>query len=158
MRWSYDALWQAANGQAIVVDGANKASHNVELVSHEENEDGTWTSVINVSIASTDLVQYQVDDVYVFWADYDDTHPYFEESLMYDVTDPENPVLTGAVVVSEPAEDGSLVITITSSAEIAAKYAGGMGFDVYYTESIGGGEPTSYLDSVYAEFPAAEAE
>ena len=152
MRWSFDALWQAANGQAIVVGGENTPAHVVELASHEENTDGTWTSVINVELASTDLVSFEVTDLVVFWADYTSSADYFEESLMWTAED----VLSGNVVVSEVSEEGVITITITSSAEIAAKYAGNMGFDVYFNESVGGAEATEGYASVYAAFPSAE--
>ena len=144
MRWSYDALWTAANSQAIVVDGANTKAVEFNLASHDANEDGTYTSVIEMQLASTDLVQANVEDVVVFWADYETAADYFEESIL------------ASSVVSEVDENGLITITITSSSEIVAKYAGAMGFDVYYNVAIDGGEPTSTYASVYGYFPVAE--
>ena len=154
VRWSYDALWQAANGQAIVVEGENTPAHVVTMGSHEQNADGTWTSVINVQVASPELVEFEVDDVVIFWADYETEADYFEESVMW--TAAETPELTGNVVISEVAADGSFTITVKTSAELAAKYAGNMGFDVYFTESVNGAEGTAGYASVYEAFPAAE--
>ena len=144
MRWSYDALWTAANSQAIVVDGQNTKAVEFDLVSHDANEDGTYTSVIEMQLASTDLVQANVEDVVVFWADYETAADYFEESIL------------ASTVVSDVDENGVITLTITSSPEIVAKYAGGMGFDVYYNVAIDGGEPQSTYASLYAYFPVAE--
>ena len=145
VRWSYDALWTAANAEAIVVDGVNHAAASFGLASHQENEDGTYTSVIDIQLASKDLVDIDVKDVVVFWADYEDVSEYFEESIL------------ASSVISEVDENGLLTITITSSSEIVAKYAGNMGFDVYYTLGINGGEhgDVKYSTS-YAYFPTAE--
>ena len=144
MRWSYDALWTAANSSAIVVDGVNTKAVEFDLVSHEANEDGSYTSVIEMQLASTDLVQANVEDVVVFWADNETADQYFEESIL------------ASSVVSEVDENGLITITINSSAEIVAKYAGGMGFDVYYNVAIDGGEPQSTYASLYGYFTAAE--
>ena len=144
MRWSYDALLTAANSSAIVVDGVNTKAVEFDLVSHEANEDGSYTSVIEMQLASTDLVQANVEDVVVFWADNETADQYFEESIL------------ASSVVSEVDENGLITITINSSAEIVAKYAGGMGFDVYYNVAIDGGEPQSTYASLYGYFTAAE--
>ena len=110
----------------------------------KDNGDGTYTSVIEMQLASTDLVTANVEDVVVFWADYETAADYFEESIL------------ASSVVSEVDENGLITITINSSAEIVAKYAGGMGFDVYYNVAIDGGEPQSTYASLYGYFPAAE--
>ena len=97
-----------------------------------------------MQLASTDLVQANVEDVVVFWADAQTAAEYFEESIL------------ASSVVSEMDENGLITITINSSAEIVAKYDGGMGFDVYYNVAIAGGEPQSTYASLYGYFPAAE--
>lgn len=141
-RWSYDALWTAANATAVVVDGQNVAAATASLVSHEENLDGTYTSVVEVNVANPEFVSVDVTDVVV--CSYADSENYYEESILS----------ASEVVVDEAT--GKVTITITSSKDIVTRYPGPVGFDVYYNLTIEDSVSASY-SSVYAEFPTPAA-
>lgn len=138
LRWSYDALWQAGNGNAVVMNGVNTPSYVHELTSHKANEDGSYTSTIEFTFTLPEKTKFSVDKVVVCWYEGD----YKEEAVKF--------------AVSEMV-DGKVVVTLTTSAEQVAAYPGEMGFDVYFTIQLGEGVAQSYA-SVYGSFPAVEAE
>lgn len=142
MRWTFDALYKAATSSAIVVNGEQQPSFEQNLVSHVANEDGTYTSQIEISITMPEKTTFEVQDVVVCWYNEDaEDYDYKEESVSYVATDMVN---------------GKIVITITSSAEVVAGYYGAMGFDVYYSITVDG-IVTENLASVYASFPQVTA-
>lgn len=132
-RWSYDALWTAANSVAFVVDGKNANATSIELVSQTANDDGSYTSVIEFTNLYTDLLEVSIDDVVMCW---------------YAGTYKEVSVLESSAVVEE---NGVYTVTITTDAETAAAYAGDMGFDIYYSIASGDLGTDSYA-SVYGYF------
>ena len=132
-RWSYDALWTAANSVAIVVDGENANATTMELVSQTANEDGSYTSVMEFTNLYTDLLEVTIDDIVMCW--YADSYK-------------EVSVLEGAQVTEE---NGVYTVTITTDAETVAAYAGDMGFDIYYSIASGDLGTSSYA-SVYGYF------
>ena len=133
MRWSYDALWTAANSVAVVVDGQNASATTIELVSQTANADGSYTSVIEFTNLYTDLLTVNIDDIVMCWY----AGSYKEESVL------------ASSVVEEA--NGVYTVTITTDAATAAAYAGDMGFDIYYSIVAGDLGTDSYA-SVYGYF------
>lgn len=132
-RWSYDALWTAANSVAIVVDGENANATSMELVSQTANEDGSYTSVMEVTNLYTDLLEVTIDDIVMCWY----AGSYKEVSVLD--------------VAQVTEENGVYTVTVTTDAETAAAYAGDMGFDIYYSIASGDLGTSSYA-SVYGYF------
>ena len=132
-RWSYDALWTAANSVAVVVDGENANATTMELVSQTANEDGSYTSVMEVTNLYTDLLEVTIDDIVMCWY----AGSYKEVSVLD--------------VAQVTEENGVYTVTVTTDAETAAAYAGDMGFDIYYSIASGDLGTSSYA-SVYGYF------
>ena len=138
MRWSYDALWTAANSTAVVIDGENANTVAFETVSHEAQADGTYKTVLTLTNLYPELVEVSVDDLVVCWY----------SGAAYD----EQSILEASTVTTEGAVT---TFEFISSAELVAAYAGDIGFDVYYTVASGELSASSYA-SVYEAYPAAE--
>ena len=132
-RWSYDALWTAANSVAIVVDGENANATTMELVSQTANEDGSYTSVMEFTNLYTDLLEVTIDDIVMCWY----AGSYKEVSVLD--------------VAQVTEENGVYTVTVTTDAETVAAYAGDMGFDIYYSIASGDLGTSSYA-SVYGYF------
>ena len=132
-RWSYDALWTAANSVAIVVDGENANATTMELVSQTANEDGSYTSVMEFTNLYTDLLEVTIDDIVMCWY----AGSYKEVSVLD--------------VAQVTEENGVYTVTVTTDAETVAAYAGNMGFDIYYSIASGDLGTSSYA-SVYGYF------
>lgn len=132
-RWSYDALWTAANSVAIVVDGENANATTMELVSQTANEDGSYTSVMEFTNLYTDLLEVTIDDIVMCWY----AGSYKEVSVLD--------------VAQVTEENGVYTVTVTTDAETVAAYAGDMGFDIYYSIASGDLGISSYA-SVYGYF------
>lgn len=146
MRWSYDALWTAANSTAIVAEGANSAFLANKEVKTEENEDGSIDVEVKLETSLPELSVIEVEDVVVCW--YEDVYANDENWDLYQET-----VLEAADYTAE-YKDGVLTVKFTCSAELVAKYYGQVGFDVYCTETVDGNATPGVCESLYAEFPA----
>lgn len=150
MRWSYDALWQAANGAAVVVDGANSpvlAGTDYKL----EGNKVTISADFNLS----EGVTVEVQDLVVFaCADLENGSDYKEYSLYPAEGE------TSRVVTIKDGADGKYEYEITlTDAEIAwlkEKYEaeGNLGIDVYYKSDVVG-VVSETLTTINLEFPAA---
>ena len=152
MRWSYDALWQAANGAAVVVDGANSAVFNGSTMTFDE---ATSKATITTNFNLYEGVTTEIQDFVVFaYADLENNSDYNEYSLL-----PGEGETSRVTKVSE--ENGVYVYEIVLTAEevtwLKEKAAAGgyAGIDVYYGTNVVGVE-TNTLTSVFFEFPAAE--
>lgn len=146
MRWSYDALWTAANSTAIVAEGANSAFLANKEVKTEENEDGSIDVEVKLETSLPELSEIEVEDVVVCW--YEDVYANDENWDLYQET-----VLEAADYTAE-YKDGVLTVKFTCSAELVAKYYGQVGFDVYCTETVDGNATPGVCESLSAEFPA----
>ena len=159
MQWSFDALWKAANGTAVVKDGELVPVHtSTDYVSHVVNGDGTVTVEIksNFNVGEgyhgevTDVVLYTYTDIAQDMAGTGSTY------TEVDLTE-------AASIVAN--EDGSYTVTVTLTTEqvelLKATYAlaygsGYSGIDIYFNEIINDA-PTQGYASIGAEaFIAAE--
>ena len=151
MRWSYDALFNAANSQAIVSKGQDKATLNFEYNELVKNEDSSYTGSFVITKALPELTTVTIDDVvccnYERYRNGDGT--YDEASVEFEV-----------------AEDGATItVTFTVPAELAEDYAtgsgtseepaGATGFDLYYSFDLDGNTTAGQSYSVDDVFEVA---
>lgn len=139
-RWSYDALWTAANTTAVVKDGAlTKAAKSVGYV-QSANEDGSYTEQITIALGSEAVKDFTVENVVLCW--YEGTYKEI--------------ALEGYTV--EVNEAGEIVVTVTVAKELVAEYYGEMGIDVIWGADLGVSQMSGEYISVYGEYPAPAAE
>lgn len=136
-RWSYDALYLAANGQAVVENGANVPSYQVEMTEQNLKEDGSFTSVVELQLTLPDETELEVQTVIMCW--YQGGEDGYKEENVFEAT-----------VVS--LEGGKVVVEITTSADLVASFYGEMGFDIVFALTING-VTTTEMASVYGMFP-----
>ncbi|MGN1294914.1 MAG: hypothetical protein ACI4U5_00765, partial [Bacilli bacterium] len=136
-RWSYDALYMAANSVAIVKDGANVPA--VTFVDEEttKNLDGTITTVITVQ-ANADGVDFDTLGSYIASGDWK-TYEY----------------LAASAVVTTDNGDGTFTVTITVSADLVEKYGDAFWYELEYVTDVSGIEAESYID-IYVSASSAE--
>ena len=139
MRWSFDALYNAANTSAVVENGKNAA---LFAGAEMEFDEATKTAVVTVAFNAKDGASAVVDDLIIFAGDSSET--YSEYSLFKDPS---------RVVKSEV--DGKVVYTVTlTDDEIAwVKPFDNCGIDVYIVTTVAGNVSAStFAQSVYFEF------
>ena len=134
-RWSFDALWTAANNVAVVVDGVLVPAVSYEHV-QTPNEDGTYTEVITISLNAEEIKDYTVQDVVLCWY----AGKYKEVSVKEYAT------------VEEV--EGNYVVTVNVPADLVKEYAGDMGIDVIWGADLGVTQLSSQLFSVYGVYEA----
>lgn len=139
MRWSFDALWTAANGVAVVDEGALQNSVTGELVSNTPNADGSYTAVYEISLALPELTEVKNVETVLCW--YEGGNDGYKE------------VEVPAEVVTK---DGKVIITMTVSAELVAEYPGAIGYDIYFDLQLGEYTASGQYLGAEAEFPGAE--
>ncbi len=160
LRFSYDALYNAANTKAIVSQGQNRPSVTIDYTNLVKNEDGTYTGSFSIVPTLPDLTK--ITPTKVVCCNYE---RYYNGDGQYDEIALED------VKVEE--KDGAQVVTFTVPAELAADYATGSGtsaepsgltgFDMYYDMEFDGALSAGLYESVQdmfeveaAEAPAAE--
>ena len=160
-RYSYDALYKAVNGNAIVAEGANRSTLKFDYAALTKNEDGTYTGALTVTYTLPDLTK--VNGEKVMCCDYE---RYYNGDGQYEEEEVE--------FTTEETADG-LLVRFTVPAELAALYANGngtsaqptgyTGFDFYYNLDFNGNNTAGLYYSVNdyfeveaaAEAPAEEA-
>ena len=151
--WSFDALYNAVNSQAIVNGGQNNATLIIEYNDIVKNEDGSYTGSFVITAALPDITNVTPTDIEC--CNYE---RYYNGDGTYDETPVDFEVTEGA---------GTWTVTFTVPAELAEDYATGSGtsdepegytgFDLYYDLDFNGTVSSTY-ESVtdYFEVPAAE--
>lgn len=130
-RYSFDGLYCAATGVAVLDKGANYSEPLVSanIVSHEKQADGSYVSVAEINIALPAITEVTLTDVVV--CNYDEDETYKEESI---------PTYTVKV------EEGKIIVTINTPIETVESYAGETGFDFYYDMVLDGNpDPGKYV-------------
>lgn len=146
-RWSFDALWTAANATAIVLDGKNCPSATVVDFEQELNADGSHSDTITLNIAEADNFEITID--YIAICSYADKDNYYEDYLVEEGKD---------YSITKNA-DGTTTILINLPADMVEAFTGDMGYDVIYTIQLDSEEyGTEAWVSVYGEFAVAAAE
>ena len=136
-RWSYDALYLAANGQTVVENGANVPAYQAEITDQKVNADGSVTSAVEIQLTLPEASEVEVQNVIMCW--YQEGDEGYKEASVLEAT-----------VVS--SANGKVVLTITTSADLTAEFYGEMGFDVIFALTING-VTTTEMASVYGMFP-----
>ncbi len=153
-RYSFDALYKAVNGNAIVSKGQNKAVLNFEYAPIVKNEDGSYTGSFTVKATLPEITT--VTPTSVVCCDYE---RYYNGDGEYEETPVEFAV--------EDKGAGEQVITFTVPAELAEVYAtgngtsaapaGSTGFDFYYDQVFDGTTTSGLYYSVNDAFEVAAA-
>ena len=125
-RWSYDALLSSLDTTSFVEKSylIDPVSFNIE--SQIINEDGTYTSTLNVDFI--DGFNVNIKDVVICWY----SGPYKEKSV-FDIAK-----------ISKNETNNSYTIVINSTKDDVNEYSYDMGFDVYYEINDN--------DLIYADF------
>lgn len=144
-RFSYDALYRAANTQAIVADGNSQDALTFSYEPITKNEDGSYSGAMEITATLADQTTVTVTDVVCcnYERYYYGDNDYNEASVEFEVEDKGN---------------GVIRITFTVPAELAADYAtgsgtseqpsGATGFDFYYDYVLNGKEiPGQYYST-----------
>ncbi len=132
--YSFDALYNATNLRAIIVDGRNEADVNIEYNEIVKNADGTYTGSFVLKPTMPELSKATVNSVVC--CNYE---RYKNGDKEYDEKE----------ITFETAEkDGTITVTFTVPADLAADYATGSGtskepkgltgFDLYYDFEFNG--------------------
>lgn len=148
-RYSFDALYNAANTSAIVADGVSKKALTFDYTELVKNADGSYTGSIVLTPALPNDTTITVTDVVCcnYERYYNGDGTYDESSVDF---------------TAEDAGNGAVKVTFTVSAALAADYATGSGtsaepegetgFDIYYDMVLGGNTSTGNYYSVYDSF------
>lgn len=137
--YTFDALFQAADTGAVVTnDGKLATTYDAVLVENTRDAKANDNSRnVRIKYAASNIanvVKVEVADVVVCWYDY--IEEYVEQSVEYTI------------------EGDEIVLKI--SKELAEAYQGAVGFDIYFTVTIDGEEPTTAVVSLNGEFPTFE--
>ncbi len=132
--YTFDALFQAADTGAVITnDGKLAKVCDAVLVSNVKNENDN-SRTVRIKYAASNIenvVKTEVVGVVVCWYSYEEE--YEEIEVEYD------------------HQSGELIITI--SAELAERYQGEVGFDIYFMSTVEGADPQQHVVSLYSEFP-----
>lgn len=132
-KYTFDALWQAADQGAVVTsDGKSAKLYDAALISNKKN-DSDASRTVQIKVALTDIeniAKVEIEGIVCCW--------YAGEE--YDEQEVEFTLSNG-------------VITINISEELAEKYQGDVGFDIYLSVQIGDASPTEAYISLYGYFP-----
>ena len=138
--WSFDALYNAVNSQAIVTGGKNNAVLTIDYNDIVKNDDGSYTGSFVITAALPDITSVTATDIAC--CNYE---RYYNGDGTYDET----------YIEFETTEaDGTWTITFTVPAELAEDYATGSGtseepegytgFDLYYDLDFNGTVSSTY--------------
>ena len=147
-RYSFDGLYKAVNGNAIISQGANRETLNFTYNNITKNEDGTYTGSFAIAATLPDITSVTVTGI--MCCDYE----------RYRNGDGEYEEAPVEFTVEE--KDGAQVVTFTVPADLAAAYVNGngtsaepkgaTGFDLYYDMEFNGGAQSGLYYSVEDNF------
>ena len=140
-RWSFDALWTAANAVAPVKQGVLVDLYEFENT-QTENEDGSYTEVIEIEFQVEGIKDFTIEAVMLCW--------YEKGSEGY--KDVEIKDYTYEVV------EGKHVVTAVIPAKLVAEYAGAMGIDVIWGADLGVAKLSGQYISTNGEYKAPATE
>ncbi len=144
-RYSFDGLYKAVNGNAIIAKGANRQTLTFNYNNIVKNEDGSYTGSFVIERTLPDITEVTVTGI--MCCDYE---RYRNGDGEYE----ESPVEFEATA----QDDGTQLVTFTVPAELAATYANGngtsaepkgaTGFDLYYDMVFDGSAQSGLYYSV----------
>ena len=148
LRWSFDALYTAANSTAVVSGGQNSKAMKVDYTKIVKNDDGSYTGSFTITPALPDQTTIAIDKVVCcnYERYYNGDGTYDEKAIEF---------------TTENKDGGVVVATFTVPADLAADYATGSGtsetptgytgFDLYYSFELAG-SASSATESVEDTF------
>ena len=153
VRWSFDALYNAVNSQAIAKAGKNEKDITIEYTPMVKNDDGSYTGSFTITATLPDVTKITVTDIaccnYERYYNGDGT---YDEASLADLN----------AFTVEDLGNGVLLITFTVPADLAADYATGSGtsenpegqtgFDIYYDKEFNGNSESGLYYSAYDNF------
>lgn len=153
VRWSFDALYNAVNSQAIAKAGKNEKDITIEYTPMVKNDDGSYTGSFTITATLPDVTKITVTDIAC--CNYE---RYYNGDGTYDET---SLAELNAFTV-EDLGNGVLLVTFTVPADLAADYATGSGtsenpegqtgFDIYYDKEFNGNSESGLYYSAYDNF------
>ncbi len=154
-RYTYDALYSAATGTAIISEGVNAPAYTFDYAELTKDEAGNYTATATFALTIPDKTTVTVTDIalcnYAMYYELDQYEEYY-------TTDSEEDGYSFTTSLA----DGVLTVTVTVSAEYAAgviqawvdaggkgeDYRGYMGFDFYFDLDIDGNVAVGKYESV----------
>ena len=148
-RFSYDALYRAANTQAIVADGNSRDAITFNNEPITKNEDGSYSGAMEMTASLPDQTTITVTDVVCcnYERYYYGDGSYDEASVEFEVEDKGNGVYR--ITFTVPAELASDYATGSGTSE---EPSGATGFDFYYNYVLNGKEVTNQYYSTEDNF------
>ncbi len=141
VRWSFDALVNAGNTQAIVKDGENKVAVSFDYHNLTKNADGLQTASFDVELALPDKSTFEVTQI--MCCNYDRYRNgdgnYVEKPVEFTVEDKGNGKYT--VNLTVPAD---VFTEFTTGEGLPDPATGETGFDLYYNLTLDGTPSSSY--------------
>ena len=138
-KFTYDALWQAADtGTVVDASGKNATLYDAVLVSNTLNEDGSRSVVINYAASNIeDVVTTTIADVELWWYEAPNENGYDYKSIEF-------------------VDDGKGTLTMTIDAETASTWVGSISFDVIIAVQTAGSDASTNYVSLSSVFAVAE--
>lgn len=156
-RYSFDALWTAANSVGVVKDGANEVAIKQEMTKFDKQEDGSYNATIELTpTLPEETTVMDITNVVLCW--YEGGQDGYKEEVMFDATAEANPNCTVEIKKTEKGGIEKVIIEIKFPKDLVDAYGGAMGIDVYYNNKLGVFENTGLYGSSYGEFPKVAAE
>jgi ABC-type transport system substrate-binding protein len=147
-RWSFDALYNAANVQAIVSEGQNKEIVAFDYTNISKNDDGTYSGSLKVTAALPGITKVDIQKIVCCNYDryYNGDGTYVEKEVEFTVDDSTKG--TYVVNFTVPAD---IVEEFTKGEGLPEQPTGSTGFDIYYGLEFNG-EPSDTYHSVEDTF------
>ena len=147
-RWSFDALYMAVNGTAVVSDGKYEQSTSIDYTEIVNNGDGTYSGSFTIKATLPDITTIEVTAIVCCNYDryYNGDGNYVELPVEFTVDNS----TTGVYVVNftVPAD---VVAEFTTGEGLPEEPTGSTGFDIYYDIAIDGTQDSSVY-SAYDNF------
>ena len=117
-KYSLDALYMALQETVATCDGNLTDPCEFTVLDYKENEDLTYTVIINLSLLED--FNIETKDIVIFYTEYSSYEDYYEESVLQNST------------ITFDDVDNTAKVTITISQELYDKYKGTFAIDIYY--------------------------
>ncbi len=141
LKWSFDALYTAANQQAVVAKGQNKQALEFTYNEITKKDDGTYEGSFVVKAALADKTTFVPTDIeccnYDRYNNGDGT--YVEKPVTFTTEDKGNGEWVVSFVV--PAD---VVTEFTTGEGLPDEPTGATGFDIYYDMTLDGAASSTY--------------
>ncbi|MBO4416061.1 MAG: hypothetical protein J5824_08815, partial [Lachnospiraceae bacterium] len=141
MRWSFDALFNAANTKGIISQGQNKQVLNFDYTNIAKQDDGSYKGSFTITATLPDITKITVTGIMCcnYERYYNGDGTYVEKPVEFTTEDKGSGVYV--VNFTVPAE---VVTEFTEGEGLPEDKTGYTGFDLYYDLDFDGGVSNSY--------------